>query len=191
MPLYSLDGRRPMLPAEGEYWVAPDAAVIGDVRLGRDVGVWFGAVLRGDNEPIVIGARTNIQDLSALHTDIGSPLEIGEDCTIGHRAILHGCNIGDGSLIGMGAVVLNGARIGRGCLVGARALVTEDKTFPDHLLIIGSPAKAVRTLDGAAIDALRSSAAHYVQNWRRFASGLRLFDPAARPGASLTGQGPR
>ena len=191
MPLYSLDGRRPTLPAEGEFWIAPDAAVIGDVRLGRDVGVWFGAVLRGDNEPIVIGARSNIQDLSALHTDIGSPLEIGEDCTIGHHAILHGCIIGDGSLIGMGAVVLNGARIGRGCLVGARALLTEDKTFPDHSLIIGSPAKAVRTLDGAAIDDLRSSAAHYVQNWRRFASGLRLFDPAAQPGASITGQGPR
>ncbi len=191
MPLYSLDGRRPLLPAEGEYWIAPDAAVIGDVRLGRDVGVWFGAVLRGDNEPIVIGARTNIQDLSTLHTDIGSPLEIGEDCTIGHHAILHGCIIGDGSLIGMGAVVLNGARIGRGSLVGARALVTEGKTFLDHSLIIGSPAKAVRTLDGAATDALRSSAALYVQNWRRFASGLRRFDPATQPDANITGRGPR
>ena len=177
MPLYLLDGRLPQLPPEGHYWIAPDANVIGDVRLGRDVSVWFGAVLRGDNEPIRIGARTNIQELSVLHTDMGSPLEIGEDCTIGHNAILHGCAIGDGSLIGMGAVVLNGARIGRGCLIGARALVTEGKTFPDHTLIMGSPAKASRTLDADAIDGIRRSAAHYVDNWRRFASGLNSIDP--------------
>ncbi len=178
MPLYSLAGRRPQLPPEGHYWIAPDASVIGDVRLGREVGVWFGAVLRGDNEPIVVGARTNIQDLVTLHTDMGSPLEIGEDCTVGHGAILHGCAIGDGSLVGIGAVVLNGARIGGGCLVGARALVTEGKTFPDRSLIVGSPAKAVRTLDVAVIDDLRRSAAQYVQNWRRFASGLNWIDPA-------------
>ncbi len=122
MPLYALDGRRPALPPEGRYWIAPSACLIGDVSVGIDVGIWFGAVLRGDNEPIDIGARTNIQDFCTLHTDMGYPLSIGDDCTIGHNAILHGCVIGEGSLVGMGAVVLNGARIGRGCLVGgARA----------------------------------------------------------------------
>ncbi len=141
MPIYSLRGVRPALPAQGRYWIAPDANLIGDVRLAEDVAVWFGAALRGDNEPIVIGARTNIQDLCVLHTDLGSPLTIGEDCTIGHNVTLHGCTIADGSLIGMGAVVLNGAKIGRGCLVGARALVTEGKEFPDHTLIVGSPAQ--------------------------------------------------
>jgi carbonic anhydrase/acetyltransferase-like protein (isoleucine patch superfamily) len=176
MPLYSLDGRHPELPPEGHYWIAPNASLVGDVRLGRDAGVWFGAVLRGDNEPIVIGARTNIQDLCVLHTDMGYPLEIGEDCTIGHNAILHGCTIGNGSLVGMGAVVLNGARIGRGCLIGARALVTEDKVFPDHSLIIGAPAKAARALEAAAAEALRGSARHYVDNWRRYAAGLKTID---------------
>ena len=176
MPLYSLEGRRPNLPAEGHYWIAPDASLIGDVRLGRDVGVWFGAVIRGDNEPIVVGARSNIQELSTLHTDMGFPLEIGEDCTIGHNAILHGCTVGDGSLIGMGAVVLNGANIGRGCLLGARALVTEGKVFPDHSLIVGAPAKAIRTLDAAATESLRGSAQLYVEKWRRYASGLKRID---------------
>jgi carbonic anhydrase/acetyltransferase-like protein (isoleucine patch superfamily) len=176
MALYSFAGRRPNLPADGQYWIAPDATLIGDVRLGRDVGVWFGAVIRGDNEPIVVGARSNIQELSTLHTDMGFPLEIGEDCTIGHNAILHGCKVGDGCLIGMGAVVLNGARIGRGCLLGAGSLVTEDKVFPDHSLIVGSPAKAIRTLDAAAAEALLGSAQHYVEKWRRFASELKRVD---------------
>jgi len=177
MPIYSLDGRRPTLPAEGRFWIAPSACLIGDVVVGLDVGIWFGAVLRGDNEPIVIGARTNIQESCTLHTDMGSPLAIGEDCTIGHNVILHGCEIGDGSLIGMGAVVLNGAGIGRGCLVGAGALVTEGKTFDDYSLIIGSPAKATRTLDKDAAEGLRRSAAHYVDNWRRYAKGLKRIDP--------------
>jgi len=179
MPIYSLHGVGPALPAEGRYWIAPNASLIGDVRLGDDVGVWFGAVLRGDNDPIVIGARTNIQDLCMLHTDLGSPLTIGEDCTIGHNVTLHGCSIADGSLIGMGSVVLNGAKIGRGCLIGARALVTEGKEFPDHSLIIGSPAKAVRTLNAEAIAALPRSAAHYVENWRRYAAGLKRTDAGA------------
>ena len=178
MPIYALDGVKPTLPAEGSYWIAPDAAIIGDIRLGEDVGVWFGAVLRGDNEPIVIGARSNIQDLCTLHTDMGSPLTIGEDCTIGHNVTLHGCMIGDGSLIGMGAVVLNGAKIGRGCLVGARALITEHKVYPDYSLIVGAPAKAMKTLDSEAVEALRGSAAHYVQNWRRYAAGLKRIDVA-------------
>jgi carbonic anhydrase/acetyltransferase-like protein (isoleucine patch superfamily) len=176
VPLYLLEGRRPQLPPDGTGWIAPDASLIGDVRLGPGVGIWFGAVLRGDNEPIVVGARSNIQELSTLHTDMGYPLDIGEDCTIGHNVILHGCTVGDGSLVGMGAVVLNGARIGRGCLVGARALITEDKVFPDHSLILGTPAKAVRTLDAAATEALRAAAQHYVENARRFASGLRRIE---------------
>ena len=173
MPLYSLDGRRPTLPPEGCYWIAPNASVIGDVAVGLDVGIWFGAVLRGDNEPINIGARTNIQESCTLHTDMGSPLTIGEDCTIGHNVILHGCTIGEGSLIGMGSIVLNGARIGRGCLVGAGALVTEGKTFDDYSLIKGAPARATATLDKEAVAKLRLAAAHYVANWRRFAAGMK------------------
>jgi carbonic anhydrase/acetyltransferase-like protein (isoleucine patch superfamily) len=172
MPIYALDGVNPVLPAAGRYWIAPNASVIGNVTLGEDCGVWFGATLRGDNERISLGARSNIQEGSTLHTDAGFPLDIGEDCTIGHNAILHGCTIGAGSLIGMGAIVLNGARIGAGCLVGAGALVTEGKEVPDHSLILGSPAKAIRMLDEAATARLRASAAHYVENWRRFAKGM-------------------
>lgn len=173
MPLYSLDGRRPTLPPDGSFWIAPTAVLIGDVRLGEDAGIWFGAVLRGDNEPIAIGARTNVQEGCTMHTDMGFPLAVGDDCTIGHNVVLHGCTVGDGALIGMGSVVLNGARIGKGCLVGARALVTEGKEFPDHSLIVGSPAKVVRTLAPEDIERLRLSAAHYVENWRRFAAGLK------------------
>jgi carbonic anhydrase/acetyltransferase-like protein (isoleucine patch superfamily) len=172
MPIYALDGRGPVLPASGRYWIAPNASVIGNVTLAEDCGIWFGAVLRGDNERIGVGARSNIQEGATLHTDIGFPLDIGEDCTIGHNAILHGCTVGAGSLIGMGAIVLNGARIGAGCLVGAGALVTEGKTFPDHSLIVGSPAKPTRTLDADSIARLKASAAHYVENWRRFAKGM-------------------
>ena len=172
MPIYALGDQRPLLPAAGRFWIAPNASVIGNVALAEDCGIWFGATLRGDNERISLGARSNIQEGCTLHTDIGFPLEIGEDCTIGHNAILHGCVIGDGSLIGMGAIVLNGARIGRGCLVGAGALVTEGKVFPDHSLIVGSPAKPIRTLGEDAIGQLKFSAAHYVENWRRFAKGL-------------------
>ncbi|MGA2044794.1 MAG: gamma carbonic anhydrase family protein [Roseiarcus sp.] len=172
MTIYALGGVGPALPAAGRFWIAPNASVIGNVTLGEDCGIWFGAVLRGDNEPIVLGARTNVQEGSTLHTDIGFPLEIGADCTIGHNAILHGCSIGPGSLVGMGAILLNGARIGAGCLVGAGALVTEGKAFPDRSLIVGSPARAVRTLDDAAVLLLAWSAAHYVETWRRFAAGL-------------------
>jgi carbonic anhydrase/acetyltransferase-like protein (isoleucine patch superfamily) len=172
MPLYALDGVRPSLPAQGHYWIAPNAQVIGKIQLDEDASVWFGAVLRGDTELIHIGARSNVQDGSVLHTDIGSPLDVGPDCTIGHKVILHGCTIGAESLIGMGSTILNGARIGRNCLVGANALVTEGKEFPDGSLIVGSPARAIRKLDEAAIALLRASAGHYVQNWRRFAAGL-------------------
>jgi carbonic anhydrase/acetyltransferase-like protein (isoleucine patch superfamily) len=172
MPLYSLDKIHPETPESTDFWVAPDAHVIGKVRLGKDVGIWFGAVLRGDNELIDIGARTNIQEHSMLHTDMGYPLTIGEGCTIGHRAILHGCSIGDNSLVGMGAIILNGARIGKNCLVGAGALVTEGKEYPDNSLIVGTPAKAIRELDDTASERLHLSAEGYARNWRRFASGM-------------------
>lgn len=173
MPLYSLAELTPRTPLPGYFWVAPDAHVIGQVELGEDVGIWFGAVLRGDNEPIVIGAGSNIQEGAMLHVDPGFPVTIGKGCTIGHHAIVHGCTIGDNSLIGMGATVLNGARIGNNCLVGANALVTEGKVFADNSLIVGSPAKAVRILDDAAIAGLRRSATNYVKNWKRFAADLR------------------
>lgn len=176
MPLYSLDDRKPETQGQGTYWVAPDAHVIGSVILGMDVGIWFGAVLRGDNEPIRIGDRTNIQEGAVLHTDMGFPMIIGKDCTIGHSAILHGCIIGDNSLVGMGATILNGAKIGKNCLIGANALVTEGKEFPDNSLIVGSPARAVRTLDEASAVRLTQSAENYVKNWKRFASGLKRID---------------
>lgn len=173
MPLYALDGIEPKTPGEGRYWVAPDAHVIGRVILGEDVGIWFGAVLRGDNEAITIGPESNIQEHAMLHTDMGSPLTMGRGCTIGHGAILHGCVLGDHVLVGMGATILNGAVIGAGSLVGAGALVTEKKEFPPGSLIVGSPAKAVRTLDDKALEGLRGSAAGYVRNWKRFAAGMK------------------
>ncbi|MBZ8134631.1 gamma carbonic anhydrase family protein [Afifella sp. IM 167] len=168
MSLYRLGERRPSLPEAGRYFIAPNASVIGDVRLGEDAGVWFGAVLRGDNEPITLGARSNFQDLSVAHTDPGCPCTVGEDCTIGHRAILHGCTIGDGSLVGMGAIILNRAKIGRFCLIGAGALVTEGKEIPDFSLVMGSPGKVVRTLEPEAKEKLLGSAANYVANAARF-----------------------
>ena len=173
MPIYALDDQAPELPEAGRCWIAPDAHVIGRVRLAPDASIWFGAVLRGDNEWIEVGERSNVQEGAMLHTDAGFPLTVGSDVTVGHHAILHGCVVGAGSLIGMRATVLNGARIGAGCLVGANALVTEGKAFPDGSLIVGSPAKAVRELDAAAAEGLRRLAAGYVANWRRFAAGLR------------------
>ncbi|KQV27558.1 acetyltransferase [Rhizobium sp. Root1203] len=175
MPVYALGGLKPKLPPAGTYWIAPDAHVIGDVVLGADVGIWFGAVLRGDNEPITVGEATNVQEGAMLHTDPGAPVVIGKGCTIGHHAIVHGCTIGDNSLVGMGATILNGARIGNNCLVGANALITEGKEFPDNSLIVGSPARAIRTLDDKAIDGLRTSAERYVANWHRFARDLKAL----------------
>ncbi|MCX5496933.1 gamma carbonic anhydrase family protein [Kaistia dalseonensis] len=172
MPLHSLDGVMPDVPPADRFWIAPDAHVIGKVTLGDEVGVWFGAVLRGDNERITIGARTNIQEHAMLHTDMGFLLTLGEGCTIGHRAILHGCTIGANSLVGMGAIVLNGAKIGANCLVGAGALVPEGRDIPDGSLVVGMPGKAIRTLEPAQIERLRQSALNYVANWRRFAAGL-------------------
>lgn len=172
MPVYKIDDVSPRLPPRGRYYIAPGAHVIGRVELREDANIWFGCVLRGDNEWITIGARANIQENSLLHTDMGYPLDIGEDCTIGHGVILHGCSIGHASLIGMGATILNGAKIGRNCLVGANALVTEGKVFPDNTLIVGSPAKAIRSLDEAALQRHLESARHYVENGRRYAAGL-------------------
>jgi carbonic anhydrase/acetyltransferase-like protein (isoleucine patch superfamily) len=171
MPVWALDDIEPVL-GDG-CWVAPDAHVIGRVTLGEGVGIWFGAVLRADNEAMRIGTRTNIQEGAMLHSDAGSPLDVGADVTVGHHAILHGCIVAENALIGMGATVLNRARIGRNCIVGANALVTEGKEFPDDSLIVGSPAKAVRTLDAESAARLRASAAHYVANAARFAKGLR------------------
>jgi carbonic anhydrase/acetyltransferase-like protein (isoleucine patch superfamily) len=173
MPIYALDGKAPRFEDADSNWVAPDATLIGDVSIGRNAGIWFGAVLRGDNELIVIGADSNVQEHTVMHTDPGFPLTVGTGCTIGHRAMLHGCTVGDNSLIGMGAIVLNGAKIGRNSLVGAGALVTEGKAFPDNSLIVGAPAKAVRVLDEAAVAKLRASAAHYVANGQRFRAGLK------------------
>lgn len=178
MTLYALDGISPTLP-DGFYWVADSAAVIGKIILRRDVGVWFGAVLRGDNEAITIGAGSNIQDNAVLHTDMGYPLEVGAGCTIGHKAILHGCTIGDNSLIGMGATVLNGARVGRNCLIGANALITEGKQIPDNSLVVGAPGKVIRQIDAEGEASLRRSAEHYIANARRFAKGLRTTEAAA------------
>ena len=173
MTLYALDDMKPQLPPEGEYWVAPSASVIGNVILHANASVWFGATLRGDNDPITVGPDSNIQDGSVLHTDLGSPLTLGRGVTVGHNAMLHGCEVGDYSLIGIGAVVLNGARIGRNCIIGANALITEGKVIPDNSLVMGQPGKVVRERDPDHIAVLQMSAEHYVQNWKRFAAELR------------------
>jgi len=170
--LYALGGISPKLHADG-CWIAPDASVIGNVELKHNASVWFAAVLRGDNDPIVIGEGSNIQDGCVMHTDPGFPMLVGRDCTIGHQAILHGCIIGDNSLIGMGATVLTGARIGRNCLIGAKALVTEGKEIPDGAMVLGSPGKIVRQLTEDEIRRNTKSAAHYVANWQRFARELK------------------
>jgi carbonic anhydrase/acetyltransferase-like protein (isoleucine patch superfamily) len=171
--IYELDGQKPDLPEEGRYWVASSAAVIGKVRLKADCSIWFGAVLRGDNEWIELGERSQIQDNSTLHTDPGFPITIGPDCVIGHNVVLHGCTVGAHALIGMGAIVLNGARIGANSLVGAGALVTEGRSFPEKSLIVGTPARAIRTLDEAAAIGIAAGADFYVRNFKRYAKGLK------------------
>jgi carbonic anhydrase/acetyltransferase-like protein (isoleucine patch superfamily) len=171
MALYELDGVVPQVADSA--WVASSAQVIGNIVLGENASVWFGAVLRGDNETLIVGRDSNVQDGAVLHSDKGSPLTLGEGVTVGHQVMLHGCTVGDNSLIGIQAVVLNNARIGRNSIVGAGSVVTEGKEFPDNSLIIGAPAKVVRTLDEAATVKLRESALHYVENGRRYAKGLR------------------
>ena len=168
--IYSLDGKTPQV--HGTVWIAPGCHVIGNVQLDQDASVWFNSTIRGDNELIHVGQGTNIQENSVLHTDVGFPLSIGQNCTIGHKVMLHGCTIGDNTLIGMGATILNGAKIGKNCLIGAGALISEGKDIPDGSLVMGAPGKVVRTLDDQAIAKLTLSALHYQQNARRFAKGL-------------------
>ena len=175
MTLYALGKHRPTLPEDGDFWIAPDANVIGQVILESATSIWFGCTIRGDNEPITIGEGSNVQENTIMHTDEGFPLTIGKGCTIGHKALLHGCTIGDNSLIGMGATVLNGAKIGRNCLIGANALITENKEIPDGSLVMGSPGKVIRQLDKKAIEGLRGSALHYQENMRRFRAELEAL----------------
>lgn len=171
MAVYTLDGAGPHAP-EGECWIAPGAVVIGKVRLDAMASVWFGAVLRGDNELIHVGANSNIQDGCVLHTDMGYPMTIGPDCTIGHQAMLHGCIIARNSLIGIGATILNGARIGENCIIGARSLIAEGKEIPDNSLVMGIPGRVVRQVSDEEAAQLTKTAQHYVRNWRRYVRGL-------------------
>ena len=170
--MYELDDVQPILPT-GKHWVAEEAVLIGDVKIEEMVSIWFGAVLRGDNERITIGTGSNVQENTVMHTDPGYPLTIGAGCTIGHKAMLHGCEIGENTLIGMGAIVLNGAKIGRDCLIGAGALVTEGKVIPDGSLVVGSPAKVVKALDAETIEKLKGSALGYQSKMERYLKGLR------------------
>jgi carbonic anhydrase/acetyltransferase-like protein (isoleucine patch superfamily) len=173
MPIYQLDGQGPELPASGRHYIADTAVLIGKVRLAHDASVWFGSTLRGDNEWIALGEGSNIPENCTLHTDPGFPLNVGAHCTVGHNVVLHGCTVGDNSLIGMGAIMLNGAKVGRNCLVGAGALITEGKEFPDNVLIIGAPAKVLRPLNEDAISRLTGAADNYVRRWQRYAEGLK------------------
>ena len=172
MTLYTLDGVAPRTPASGSFWVAPNATVIGDVEIGEDASIWFAAVVRGDLDVIRIGAGSNIQDGSVLHTDPGLPLTLGVNCTVGHMAMVHGCTIGRGCLIGIGAIVLNGAVIGDDCLVGAGTLVAEGKTFAARSLILGTPGRVVRELTEADLARMSKTAKGYQQRWKRYAAGL-------------------
>jgi len=173
MATYELNGQAPDLPASGNYFIAETATVIGKVRLREGASVWFGAVLRGDNEWIEIGENSNVQDNATCHSDLGFPLTVGKNCTIGHNVVLHGCTLEDGALVGMGAIVMNGARIGRSSIVGAGAVITEGKEFAEHSLIIGAPARVMRTLDPAQVAAMGSAAKFYVGNGPRYKNGLK------------------
>jgi len=173
MPIYTLPDKQPAIAASA--WIAPNATVIGDVRLAENASVWWNAVLRGDNDPITVGANTNVQDGSVLHTDPGSPLTLGRDITVGHLVMLHGCSVGDGSLIGIKSVILNHAVIGANCLIGANTLIPEGKVIPDRSLVMGSPGKVVRELDDEEVARLVAAAQRYVENARRYASQLQTF----------------
>ncbi|HAL85014.1 MAG TPA: gamma carbonic anhydrase family protein [Rhodobiaceae bacterium] len=173
MAIYALGDVTPVFPETGNYWVAPGAQVMGNIVLKENASVWFGAVLRGDNDPIVIGENSNVQDGAVMHTDIGCPLTLGANVTVGHQAMLHGCTVGDNSLIGIGATVLNGAKIGRNCLIGAHALVGEGKEIPDNSMVLGMPGKVVRELGEDNEKMMLLSANIYVENWKRFKETLK------------------
>ena len=173
MSVYDLGDVTPELPNDDEYWIAPNAIVIGSVILKKNASVWFGATLRGDNDPITVGENSNIQDGSILHTDAGSPLTIGANVTVGHMVMLHGCTIGDNTLVGIGSVILNGARIGKNCLIGANCLITEGKDIPDNSLVMGAPGKVVREVSPEQAAALADGAMHHVENWKRYRRELK------------------
>ena len=172
MTVYSLGAVTPHFPPQDEYWIAPSAAVMGNVILKKNASVWWGATIRGDNDPITIGENSNIQDGSVLHTDVGVPLTIGSNVTVGHLVMLHGCTIGDNSLIGIGSIILNGAKIGKNCLIGANVLITEGKEIPDNSLVMGAPGKVVREVSEQQAMILQGSAWHYVENWKRYRRDL-------------------
>ena len=173
MALYELNGVGVETPGEGKFWVAPSATVVGRVRLEADSSIWFGTVVRGDNELITIGARSNVQDGCVLHTDPGFPLTIGSDCTIGHMVMLHGCTIGRGSLIGIGSIIMNGTNIGEECVIGANTLLAEGKDIPPRSMVMGSPGKVVRQLTDDEVKRFSGASGRYVENWKRFAAGLK------------------
>ena len=173
MAIYALGDVAPVLPESGKYWVAPDAQVMGNIVLKENASVWFNAVLRGDNDPIIIGENSNVQDGAILHTDIGCPLTLGANVTVGHQAMLHGCTVSDNGLIGIGATVLNGAKIGRNCLIGAHALVGEGKEIPDNSMVLGMPGKVVRELGEENEKMMLASSNMYVENWKRFKETLK------------------
>ncbi len=167
MAIYEIGGVRPTLPADGRYWIAGSAEVMGNVVLKANASVWYGCVLRGDNDPITIGENSNIQDLTVIHTDIGAPVTIGANVTVGHRVILHGCEIGDDTLIGMGSTLLNRVKIGKNCIIGANALIAEGKEIPDNSLVMGAPGKVIKDVSPQQIQMIRMSALHYVENWHK------------------------
>jgi carbonic anhydrase/acetyltransferase-like protein (isoleucine patch superfamily) len=173
MAIYEWDGARPELPASGNYWIADSAEVMGHVVLKENASVWYGCVLRGDNDPIIIGENSNIQDLSVLHTDVGFPITVGANVTVGHRVILHACTIGDNSLIGMGSTILNRAKIGRNCIIGANSLIAEGKEIPDNSLVMGAPGKVVKELSPQQTQLIKMSALHYVENWQKHQAKLK------------------
>ena len=173
MSVYNLGNVTPELPDDDEYWIAPSASVIGRVILKKNASVWWGATLRGDNDPIVIGENSNVQDGSVLHTDVGSPLVLGANVTVGHLVMLHGCTIGDNSLVGIGSIILNGAVIGKNCLIGANCLITEGKVIPDNSLVMGAPGKVVREISPEQAAVMAGGARHYVENWKRCRRELR------------------
>ena len=176
MAIYTLDGHAPDLPDDGSYYIADTAVLIGRVRLRTDASVWFGSVLRGDNEWIELGERSQIQDNATLHTDPGFPLTIGSNCVIGHNVVMHGCVVGDNSLVGMGAILMNGVKIGKNSLVGAGSVVTEGKIFPDNSLIVGAPARVLRSVDDKVLQMIRDGADIYVRRWKQYAKGLKRID---------------